>query len=73
MPMIPRFDRDKIILLHQPRGSPKRHYPKTLHFSECLWEKTEETGQMKDKRKRGKPKNVSTADEQYLTSHLFKK
>ncbi|KAL3974221.1 trafficking protein particle complex subunit 2 [Sarotherodon galilaeus] len=69
MPKITRFDRHKIVLLHQ-QGEPQRTISRKLgisrHGVQCVLKKFQQTGQVEDKRRSGRPKKLSTADEQYL-------
>lgn len=38
----------------------------SLHGVQCLLKTFEETGRVKDKRRRGRPKTLSPADKEYL-------
>ena len=69
MAKLTQFDRHKIVILHQ-QGKSQRAIARLTGFSRCgvqeVLKKFEETGEVKDRKRSGRPKKLSESDEKYL-------
>ena len=69
MAKLTQFDRHKIVILHQ-QGKSQRAIARRTGFSRCgaqaVLKKFEEAGEVKDRKRSGRPRKLSASDEKYF-------
>ncbi len=64
MPKITEFDRHKIVILHQ-QGHSQREISNKLDKQELVFKKFEELGELKDRKRTGRPRKLQKSEEKF--------
>lgn len=66
MPKITEFDRHKILILHQ-QGHSQREISNKLDNQDVVFKKFEELGELKDRKRTGRPRKLKKSEEKFLS------
>ncbi len=69
MPKITEFDRHKTLILHQ-QGHSQREISNKLDKQELVFKTFEELGELKDRKRTGRPRKLQKSEDKFLSLFL---